>query len=200
MNKKFIFLILILILILSGFFYYKNSKNLNIETETENDTEIINTIESAPTNLSNKIIETPATTTQTPINVYDYRDKEGIFITLKNDNPTDYNEFKLPINITGYISDNKKWMIFEGEAGLIEIYGQVEGVSKKIASSPIKLLNFDYNMQPPFNFDLMVGDREWISNLTSKDGYILFTENAAKDGEIPDSIKIPIVFDTPINN
>ena len=200
MNKKFIFLILILLLILSGSLYYKNSKNLDIGSETENDAEIINTIESAPADPSNTIIERPNTTTQTPINVYDYRDKEGIVINLKNDNPTDYNEFKLPINITGYISDNKKWMIFEGEAGLIEIYGQVEGVSKKIASSPITLLNFDYSMQPPFNFDLMVGDREWISNLTSKDGYILFTENAAKDGEIPDSIKIPIVFDTPINN
>lgn len=123
---------------------------------------------------------------------------KGIVINLKVDQASD-TAYKLPITINGYVSDTYKWRVFEGEAGVVQVYAIINGQEKQIAAEPITLKNFNEGASSPFYFDLMVGDRQWMSNISDKDGYILIKEAGAKDGDIIDSIKIPIIFDIPSN-
>ena len=102
---------------------------------------------------------------------------------------------KLPINIKGSVTDNKKWRIFEGNAGVVEVYGTVNGVEKKIAESPISLSDFDYDKKPPFYFDIYVGDRQYISEIEKEEGYMIIKESGVKDADVIDNIIIPIKFD-----
>lgn len=119
----------------------------------------------------------------------------GITITFP---PADYLT-KPPVNVKGYVNDVKKWTVFESNAGSAELYGIYNGVETKIGSAPIPLLDFDYDKEPPFYFDILVGDRQWISELDNEYGYVLIKEDGVKDGVITDEIRIPIKFDIPAN-
>ncbi len=123
---------------------------------------------------------------------------KGIVISIKVDRASD-TAYKLPITINGYVSDTHKWRVFEGEAGVVQVYATIDGQEKQIAAEPITLKNFNEGASSPFYFDMMVGDRQWMSNISNKDGYILIKEAGAKDGDVIDSIKIPIIFDIPSN-
>lgn len=101
----------------------------------------------------------------------------------------------LPVFIKGYVSDNIKWTIFEGEAGVIKLFGTIDGKEKEIAISPITILDFNYEKKPPFYFDFSIGDRQYVSSLDNNTGYLLLTEAGAKDGEFLNSVKVPIEFD-----
>ena len=69
--------------------------------------------------------------------------------------------------------------------------------SKEIAREIISLPGFDYNTNhAKYYFDLQIGDRQWISEIDSPEGHLLFIERNDKDGENTDTIKIPIKFDT----
>ncbi len=124
--------------------------------------------------------------------VYDYKVEKGILFVLDKEDPNT-DKYKLPITISGHLSENGKWRIFEGEAGVVEIYGLhngIEGLEFKIATTPIVI-----NDEGVFN--LIVGDRQWMSNLYNENGFILIQEPGAMDPGDIDSIKIPIVFDIP---
>jgi len=123
---------------------------------------------------------------------------KGIVISLKVDDASN-NAYKLPITINGYVSDNSKWRVFEGEAGIVYVYAIIDGQEKQIASEPIILKDFNEGVSSSFYFDMMIGDRQWMSNISNKDGYILIKEAGAKDGDVIDSIKIPIIFDIASN-
>jgi len=65
---------------------------------------------------------------------------------------------------------------------------------KLLGQTPLTLKDFDYNKEPPFYFDVSVGDREWMSNLETEEGYLIVKEAGVKDGEVLDEIKVPIEF------
>ncbi len=195
-QKGFISVLLILVglvVIGGGVYFYKTKSGLNNE-EPIRENEIQNASSTntvVKENIQDKATfnsqEEQTNTREKTNGVYDYKQEKGILFVLEKEYPNP-EKYKLPITVTGYLSENGKWRIFEGEAGVVEIYGFVNGVEKKIASSPI-------SVNTEGHFDLIVGDREWMSSLDSQNGYVLIKEAGAKDTDSTDSVKVPIVFD-----
>lgn len=195
-QKGFISALLILVglvLIGGGVYFYKTKSGLNNE-EPVRENEIQNA--SSTNTVVKENIQDKATfnsqeeqtkTREKTNGVYDYKEEKGILFVLEKEYPNP-DKYKLPITVSGYLSENGKWRMFEGEAGVVEIYAFVNGVEKKIASSPMSVNTEGY-------FDLTVGDRQWMSSLDNQSGYVLIKEAGAKDTDSIDSVKVPIVFD-----
>lgn len=190
-------LLLLIILAGGGLFFYteKFSKEMPeadiVSTSTQKEVAKENTVQDKGSFNSQE--EQIKARTETLKN--SYFEEKGLSFVLKSEYP-DSQKYKLPITIKGAVTDETKWGVFEGEAGVVEIYGIVNGADKKIASTPIILPNFNYGTnRTDFNFDLIVGDRQWMSSLDNENGYLLFKEAGAKDDEKIDYIKVPILFD-----
>lgn len=84
-------------------------------------------------------------------------------------------------------------------AGLIKIYGYYHGEVKEIDSAPILLDDFDYDTSKKYSFSVTLGDRQWMSNLEDSSGRIVFVNHNQKNGEIINSLTIPVAFDLPQN-
>lgn len=166
--SKISIILLIIILIIAVAYFYKNTLNKEEMAET---------------------VSVPAVSENLSIP----KEDKGIVITL-NGGYSDPVMYKLPINITGHVSDLKKWQVFEGSAGVAKLYAKVNGVEKQIAIVPLTLKDFEYGKVPVY-FDINIGDREYMSNLSDNKGYIIFEEENAKGDEVFDTIKLPVLFD-----
>jgi hypothetical protein len=108
------------------------------------------------------------------------------------------NLIMLPVTIEGSV-DIAKWTAFEGNAGLVKIYGYYNGEEKEIASAPIQLDDFDYDTNKEYTFSVTLGDRQWMSNLDNSSGKIIFVNYSQKDGGIINSMTVFVEFDLPQN-
>jgi len=143
--------------------------------------------------VSDEVVVHDENTKQAHKDRIDTMQENGLTIT----SPVPEESVLLPVTVVGYVHDAKKWGIFEGEAGVVEVYGMQNGEEKRLGQRLLRLSNVAYDDEPPFYFEAIVGDRQWISNIDKKDGYLLFKENGAKDGEQIDTVTMPVVFDIP---
>ena len=113
--------------------------------------------------------------------------ENGILFTLEPQYPY-VPKYKLPINVTGYVSDVEKWGIFEGKAGSVSVY---DSNNRLLGSSPLNLRSFSDNK---WYFNVVVGDREWMSNLDTGNGYVVVRGNSTNDLQTLSEIVVPIDF------
>lgn len=96
---------------------------------------------------------------------------------------------KLPITVQGMIN-GRGWSANEGEAGSVEVF---DSEGRAISSRAVLKTTTDWRNLPT-SFEAMVGDRQMMSNIMTDAGYLKFTSSAEKDGQIPQTLIVPVRF------
>ena len=191
-----IWVILAILILGGGAYYYANNNESQTDEVSENaESEIIeeeyniNHTDTKAGKSSYSSQEEQTAARAKAAGITDLRDKNGILFALEPERPY-FPKYKLPINVTGYVSDVSKWNIFEGEAGVVYLVDDNDDV---LAQSILTLKNYDYDKTPPFYFDVTLGDFELTYHLdTDTSYYVVFKENEGKDEDIIDEVKVPV--------
>lgn len=168
-----ILLILIALLIIGGVFV---AFRMNNETGPNRDVAVPKPVDS---DYAGEVNTVPYETSQ----------EYGIAVVYPNPSQTT----AIPVKVSGSIEDPGKWQVFEGQAGVVKLYGDVNGQKTLLATEPLKLLNFDYG-EGPFMFNLFVGTSVSVSELDSKQGSVVFEEENASGMGPVDRLEIPVTF------
>ena len=114
--------------------------------------------------------------------------------TITITSPVENEEIIFPVTVAGSLLGHE-WSTFEGEAGTVTIF---DANDKAVSNSDIICLGTDWLdkslAREPIDFEVQVGDREMISYLETDTGYLFFSGNGAKDGEIVSTHTLPVQF------